>query len=100
MDSWMNVRRAHSYDLDTVRPKKVAQSPISAKPGVSDYFPTVPVDDADLAELRRQQAVFHEGDKEIDRHNRWMLWPVFAPEMVIGGVEIGGLLPARWLATR
>src|SRR5947207_10079356 len=100
MDSWMNVRRAHSYDLDSGRPKRADQIPKSDSPSVSDYFPTITIEDTDLAELRRQQAQFHEGDKEIDRQNSWMLWPVFAPEVVIGGVELGGLLGGRWLAKR
>jgi hypothetical protein len=50
--------------------------------------------------VRAQQAQQHQREVEIDKQNRWMLAPVFAPEAVVGALELGGLLGIRFIGSK
>lgn len=55
--------------------------------------------DADIAELRRQQAEFRKIERAISRDNAWMAVPALAPVVAVAGLEgaayvAGGLAPA------
>jgi hypothetical protein len=99
IDAWMNHRRQHAYDLSALQPA-AAKRP-APPPNISSYFPGAEaLEDQDLSELRAQQAKQHAGEEEVDRQNRWMLAPVFAPEAVLGALELGGLLGIRFLGSK
>jgi len=51
--------------------------------------------DEDVAELRRQQAQFKEGERAVSRENAWMAVPALAPVAAVLGVEAAGAIAAR-----
>lgn len=51
--------------------------------------------DADIADLRRQQAEFKKTERALDRQNAWMAVPALAPAAAVLGLEAAGAIAAR-----
>jgi hypothetical protein len=91
-DRWMDQRR-----------QQVAAQPhpLSGPDRTSSYFGYVPeLTEAEHAQVRAQQAEQHRREEEADKQNRWMLIPVFAPDLAILGAEGVGAYIARKAAQR
>jgi len=75
--------------------------PLSGPDRTSSYFGYVPeLSEAEHAQVRAQQAEQHRREEEADQQNRWMLIPVFAPDLAILGAEGVGAYIARKGAQR
>ncbi|HEX5378555.1 MAG TPA: hypothetical protein VFW47_08265 [Phenylobacterium sp.] len=51
--------------------------------------------DADIAELRRQQAEFKKTERAVSRENAWMAVPVLAPVAAVMGLEGAAYIAGR-----
>ena len=51
--------------------------------------------DADIAELRRQQAEFKQTERAISRENAWMAIPALAPAVAVMGLEGAAYIAGR-----
>jgi len=54
--------------------------------------------DADMSELRRQQARFHQVMGDLDRKNAWLAVPALAPAATVLGMEGGAAVASRLAA--
>jgi hypothetical protein len=67
----------------------------------ASHFGYVPEpDEAEIADIRREQAEQHRGEEAVDREKRWMLGPIFAPLALAVGSEIAGSIAAREMLRR
>lgn len=51
--------------------------------------------DADIADLRKQQAAFKETERAISRDNAWMAVPALAPVVAVAGLEGAAYIAGR-----